>query len=142
MIILPNNSMQQIIIDSEKSYPNEACGLLWGSRCDGDVNVASVYRSENCAKDPENRFEINPQLRFDLERLAREGEMDVVGLYHSHPNGMLEPSKVDLSRAWETALTWVIVAIRSGKVIGQKAYKVEIPRGRFVETNIKIITGR
>ena len=140
MIFLPNNAMREIIIDSEGSYPNEACGLLWGKRCEGNVHVASVHRSENCAQDPQTKFEVNPQLRFDLERVAREGDMEVIGLYHSHPSGRAEPSKVDLSRAWETALIWIIVALEAGKAVDQKAYKVEIPKERFVELDIQLIT--
>ena len=140
MIFLPNNAMRQIIIDSEGSYPNESCGLLWGKRCEANLHVASVHRSENCAQDPQTKFEINPQLRFDLERAAREGDMEIIGLYHSHPNGRAEPSKVDLSRAWETALIWIIIALEAGKAVDQKAYKVEIPRERFVQLDIQVIT--
>jgi|TARA_B100000686_G_scaffold347483_1_gene436319 proteasome lid subunit RPN8/RPN11 len=142
MIFFPNNSMRQIIIDAEESCPEEACGLLWGKRCEGDVHVSSVHRSKNCAEDPRTKFEINPQLRFDLERLAREGEMDVVGLYHSHPNGPAKPSKIDLSRAWETALTWVIIGLEEGKVVEKKAYKVEKPKERFVEIDIQVVNSQ
>ena len=142
MIFLPNIAMRQIIIDAEKSYPKEACGLLWGKWCEADVHVASAHRSENRAQDPQTKFEINPQLRFDLERLAREGEMDVVGLYHSHPNGPAKPSKIDLSRAWETALTWVIIGLEEGKVVEKKAYKVEKPKERFVEIDIQVVNSQ
>ena len=114
MIFFPNIAMRQIIVAAEESCPEEACGLLWGKRCEADVYVASVYQSKNCADDPRTKFEVNPQLRFDLERLAREGEMDVVGLYHYPPNGSAKPSKIDLSRAWETALTWVIIGLEEG----------------------------
>ncbi len=131
--------MRRMITNSEGAYPNEACGLLWGKRCDADVHVVNVHQSENIAREPETQFEINPQLRFDLERLARESDMGVVGLYHSHPNGSAEPSKVDLSRAWETDLIWLIIALEDGRAVDQRAYKVKIPKERFVEIDIRVI---
>ena len=68
--------------------------------------------------------------------------MDVVGLYHSHPNGSATPSKIDLSRAWETALTWVIIGFEEGKVVEQKAYKVEKTKERFVEIDIQVVNSQ
>ena len=142
MIFFPNIAMRQIIVAAEESCPEEACGLLWGKRCEADVYVASVYQSKNCADDPRTKFEVNPQLRFDLERLAREGEMDVVGLYHSHPNGSAKPSEIDLSRAWETALIWVIIGLEEGKVVERKACKVEKPKERFVEIDLQVVNSQ
>ena len=142
MIFFPNIAMRQIIVAAEESCPEEACGLLWGKRCEADVYVASVYQSKNCADDPRTKFEVNPQLRFDLERLAREGEMDVVGLYHSHPNGSAKPSEIDLSRAWETSLIWVIIGLEEGKVVERKAYKVEKPKERFVEIDLQVVNSQ
>ena len=142
MIFFPNIAMRQIIVAAEESCPEEACGLLWGKRCEADVYVASVYQSKNCADDPRTKFEVNPQLRFDLERLAREHDMDVVGLYHSHPNGSAKPSEIDLSRAWETALIWVIIGLEEGKVVERKAYKVEKPKERFVEIDLQVVNSQ
>ena len=60
-------------------------------------------------------------------------------LSYSHPNGSAEPSKVDLSRAWETDLIWLIIALEGGRTVDQRAYKVEIPKERFVEIDIRVI---
>jgi proteasome lid subunit RPN8/RPN11 len=138
MILLHDNAMQKIVEDSESSYPNEACGLLLGKRRGANVHVASVHVSDNVSEKPRSHFEVDPQLRFDLERLARKKNVEVVAVYHSHPNGVAEPSAVDLSNAWETDLIWIIVAVESGKAASQRAYRLETPKLRFVEINIQI----
>ena len=130
--------MDQIVEHSEISYPNEACGLLLGRREGYRFYVDSVHGSSNVADTPETHFEVDPQLRFDLERLARKQGKGVIGVYHSHPTGVAKPSGVDLSMAWEIDLVWLISALKFGKVIEQKAYAVEVPQERFVEIGIQL----
>ena len=52
MILLRDNAMQKIVEDAERSYPNEACGLLLGERQGPDVHVASVHVSGNLSRTP------------------------------------------------------------------------------------------
>ena len=141
MILLRDNAMQKIVEDAERSYPNEACGLLLGERRGPDVHVASVHVSGNLSRTPRTHFEVDPQLRFDLERMAREKSLEVVAVYHSHPNGMAKPSEVDLSKAWEPGLVWIIAALKSGRVTDRRAYRLAIPKVEFAEINIQTESG-
>ena len=138
MILFPENTLKVIIRESEEAFPNEACGLLLGKRQGANVHIASVHVSRNLADTPRTRFEVDPQLRFDLERLAREKSLDVVAVYHSHPNGMARPSEVDLSKAHEPSLIWIIVALESGKVADRRAYRLDGLEMQFAEVAIQI----
>ena len=137
MILMRDNAMQKIVEDAERSYPNEACGLMLGERRGVNVHVASVHVSGNLSPTPRTHFEVDPQLRFDLERVAREKGLEVVAVYHSHPNGMVKPSEVDLSRAWEPDLVWIIAALKSGRVTDWRAYRLANPKVEFMEINIQ-----
>jgi proteasome lid subunit RPN8/RPN11 len=74
--------------------PLEACGLLAGKndRVEWALGIPNADRSPV-------RFHMDPrrQLRA-FERIESAG-LDLVGIYHSHPNGPDHPSATDISEA-------------------------------------------
>ena len=140
MIVLTNMQMSKILSHAERAYPNECCGLLVGERRAGDVFIREVHRSANMAPTPANQFEIDPQLRFDLERRVREETVDLVGVYHSHPDGDAAPSQTDIQRAWESSLVWLITAVKNGSAATTTAHLVLESVMRFKEIPMKIIS--
>ena len=140
MIVLTNMQMSKILSHAERAYPNECCGLLVGERRAGDVFIREVHRSANMAPTPENQFEIDPQLRFDLERRVREETLDLVGVYHSHPDGDAAPSQTDIQRAWESSLVWLITAVKNGSAATTTAHLVLGSVMRFKEIPMKIMS--
>ena len=140
MIVLTNMQMSKIFSHAERAYPNECCGLLVGERRAGDVFIREVHRSANMAPTPANQFEIDPQLRFDLERRVREETLDLVGVYHSHPDGDAAPSQTDIQRAWESSLVWLITAVKNGSAATTTAHLVLGSVMRFKEIPMKIIS--
>lgn len=59
-------------------------------------------------------FEIDPQALVDAHRDARCGGPQVLGYYHSHPNGLTRPSIIDEAMASGEPAIWAIIA--SGRV--------------------------
>ena len=57
-----------------------------------------------------DRFEIDPKDHIAAGKRARERGQRIIGCYHSHPNGVAEPSAQDLSRAGEKDFLWLIAA--------------------------------
>ena len=140
MIVLTKLQMSKIVSHAERAYPNECCGLLVGERRAGDVFIREVHGSANMAITPENQFEIDPQLRFDLERRARQEALDLVGVYHSHPDGEASPSQTDIQRAWESSLVWLITAVKNGSAVTTTAHLVLDSEVRFKETPMEIVS--
>ena len=140
MIVLTNMQMSKILSHAEQAYPNECCGLLVGERSAGAVFIREVHRSANMAPARANQFEIDPQLRFDLERRVREEALDLVGVYHSHPDGDAAPSQTDIQRAWESSLVWLITAVNNGSAATTRAYLVLESLVRFKEIPVKIVS--
>lgn len=88
----------------------EACGLLFG--LEGEIREATV--AANVADEPWHRFEIEPAHLFDAHRRARAGPLRLMGCWHSHPNGVGEPSARD--RAGVADMDWLWLIVAAGKV--------------------------
>ena len=84
----------------------ECCGLLLGRG--GTVNTAQP--AANVHPDPADHFEIDPAALIATHRAARAGGPQVLGYYHSHPNGRAEPSTTDRAQASGDRRIWAIVA--------------------------------
>jgi proteasome lid subunit RPN8/RPN11 len=111
VIVIGPAPLRQIMDAAEAAYPQECCGLLVGHRQpNGVVTVVRVHASANL-RPQRGRFEIDPGLWVDLSRALGKGPHQVVGLYHSHPDGPAQPSAVDLKAAWGEELVWLIAAV-------------------------------
>ena len=140
MIVLRKRQMDQVILHSEEAYPRESCGLLVGQRVGDSIQVCEVHQSDNIAMEPAHRFEVDPQLRFDLERWLRKTSLELVGVYHSHPEGDALPSVTDIARAWEPNLFWLITAVRGGSARATKCYFLFESLSKFKEARLRIIS--
>lgn len=92
------------------------------------------------ASERADRFELDPQERFDAQRQARSMGREIIGHYHSHPNGSSSPSETDRSMMYEPELAWLIVAIEAGKAGGLAAYLPSPDRGDFASLELVILT--
>jgi len=86
--------------------PLEACGLLLGH----GSRIEEAVPADNVAADPLRHFEIDPAALIAAHRAARAGGPDVVGYFHSHPNGLARPSATDGASAAHDGKIWAIVA--------------------------------
>ncbi|MBV9993225.1 MAG: M67 family metallopeptidase [Alphaproteobacteria bacterium] len=89
-----------LLAEARAAHPRECCGLLEGT----GKAVTALHPARNLADAPD-RFEIDPALQF---RLRREGR-NIVGCYHSHPDGAAEPSPRDAQAASQAGFVWLIV---------------------------------
>lgn len=89
----------------ERALPDECCGILAGR----DSNFTRVIPATNVHPMRTTHFEIDPQALVDAHRDARNGGPDVLGYYHSHPNGAAEPSAIDRSKAAGDGKVWAII---------------------------------
>tara|TARA_R110002124_G_scaffold84979_1_gene220793 strand:- start:1477 stop:1917 length:441 start_codon:yes stop_codon:yes gene_type:complete len=94
--------IQQLVLDNA---PQEICGILLGR--DGRVNSYRIAR--NVAADPVRHFEIDPATLIAAERASRDGGDPILGYYHSHPAGTVEPSRTDAESAAPDGRLWLIL---------------------------------
>jgi len=91
---------------AEAASPHEACGLLLGA----DRHVHTAIPCANVAADPARHFEIAPASLIAAHRAARAGGPQIIGYFHSHPNGLARPSATDQASAAGDGRVWAIVA--------------------------------
>ncbi len=90
-----------------RAAPQEACGLLLGN----GSRIDRIEPAGNVHPTPQTHFEIDPQVLIDAHRNARGGGPEIVGYYHSHPNGPPEPSVTDRSMAAADGRIWAIIGL-------------------------------
>lgn len=98
---------------ARKAFPREACGLLTGQWQGDDILIRRAVASRNLAPaDTRDRFEIDPALHIRLQRALRGTVETIVGLFHSHPSGSVDPSPSDMAEASYDGWIWLITAVR------------------------------
>lgn len=120
-------------------YPRECCGILAGRRFpDGSRRVVWVRRAANIVEDmADRRYEIDPRDLLRADKDAREQGLEILGYYHSHPDGTAEPSELDAQRAWPD-YSYVIVAIREGIAQEVRSWVFDEALQRFLEERVVI----
>lgn len=98
---------------ARRALPAEACGLIVGRiDSDGDGVVTALHPSENLAEGCDS-FEVDPALHISLQRKLRDGDEEIIGVYHSHPDGPAEPSAHDARAAAYGGWIWLITALQA-----------------------------
>ncbi|WP_407431194.1 M67 family metallopeptidase [Arcticibacter sp.] len=96
-----------IISSAERVYPAECCGFMWGHN--GIITIAA--EEDNVSKDDKLRsFEIGTSAFMAAEKFADASGLDLMGVFHSHPDTVAEPSDRDQESAIPNFL-YLIVAI-------------------------------
>jgi len=104
-------SLQAWIEDeARKAFPRECCGLIEGTRQDGEAHAIALHPARNLATRAD-RFEIAPDDHFAALKTARANGRDLIGCYHSHPGGKAKPSRADLAGAEEEDFLWLIASL-------------------------------
>ena len=101
-----NAVLAGLMNEAAAAHPRECCGILLGEQ----GRITAFQPSANVHLRPETHFEIDPQALIDAHRAARQGGPQVVGYYHSHPNGLARPSATDGAQAAHDGSVWAIVA--------------------------------
>ncbi len=140
MISIPQVFLKAIVDAAEQAYPRECCGLLIGRNDSAtSVIVTRIVESPNVTEGlGRDRFEIDPQIRFNVMReLDEEAATDaasrhrIIGHYHSHPGHPAQPSETDLKMAYEPDLIWLITSVIDGQATLTTAHSVDAQATQF-----------
>lgn len=100
---------------AESTFPDECCGAMIGS-IDGDAkSVTRAVPMENSYKGPQgSRYELRPEDLLEADRRARAEGLDLIGIFHSHPDCDAYFSATDLKNScpW---YSFVVLSVKNGK---------------------------
>jgi len=100
---------------AESAYPNECCGAMLGRTVDGKRLVIDAVPLENAfAGEQAERYELRGEDLLAADKAARERGLDLLGIFHSHPDCDAYFSETDLKNScpW---FSFVVLSIKSGK---------------------------
>lgn len=124
------------------AYPEEGCGFLLGTVTeDGTNRVTAVRRAVNRQSEwRTRRYQLTADDYRKADAAAREQGLDVVGIYHSHPDHPAQPSETDLEEATFPGYTYVIVFIQDGVPDTLTAWSLAPDRSEFREEAVDVMT--
>ena len=102
-IILKQSDKKILSQYSENQKPNEACGILFGK----NNQVLDIFLTENIDESPVN-FTISNEQLIEGYKIAEEKKMEVIGIFHSHPNSDAFPSSTDKKFMQSNPVVWII----------------------------------
>lgn len=121
----------------ESGYPNEACGVMLGkSGVITEIASADNQRTDSAR----NRYLIDPLVYLKIEREADRRGLDVLGIYHSHPDVAARPSQFDLDHAWPN-FSYLIVSVVKGKAVESNSWRLRDDRSAFDHEPVEISAG-
>jgi len=140
---LTQDLLNDIHAHGEAAYPEEGAGfllgyLLPGEGSDGDRRrVTAILGLENTREDAarRNRYLLTPQAYLRGEQEAARLGLEVLGVFHSHPDHPDRPSEFD--REW--AMPWfsyVITSVHSGRAVESRSWRLAEDRSSFNEESI------
>lgn len=115
MIKIEENAWRVMVEHARAAYPNECCGAMLGSIDGDEKRVRVAVPLENAFAGAQNaRYELRPEDLLEADRKAREQGMDLVGIFHSHPDCNAYFSETDLKNScpW---YSFVVLSIKNGE---------------------------
>jgi len=134
---LTSDQLQQISTHAERTYPEECCGLLigqidrttpsapktvlevwqvpnaWNSEIAEELAAALANTDQQLRFAKTDRYWIDPRDMLTAQRYARDRQLNIIGIYHSHPDHPAVPSECDRRLAW-TQYSYLIVSVQQG----------------------------
>ena len=121
IIVLTQEEKDRLITYAIEQQPNESCAMLLGEKIDDTWNIKEVFLTENIDKSQTN-FTISPEELLKGYQLAEKMHLELVGVFHSHPNSDTTPSDTDKKFMRNNPVPWIIF---SGVNNDLKAYLLD-----------------
>lgn len=134
-IEISKNLIEKINSHLEAAYPEEGAGFLLGV----NNQVKEVLMLGNAREDEarHNRFLITAEDYLKAELKADELELNLIGVFHSHPDCPNIPSEYD--REWaQPYFSYVITRVDNGEAVDHRSWRLVEDRTKYEEEEIII----
>lgn len=159
MLELRDEHLQTISLRAERAYPYECCGLLLGRTNGEGKHLIEVWETQNVWDEDsvqtfqfdsdegnseeresftsERRYTIAPEAMLAAQRYARDAQLEIIGIYHSHPENPALPSECDRLWAWPQ-YSYIIASVIGGKMVDIQSWLLDDER-QFQSEEILLI---
>ncbi|ACK66905.1 Mov34/MPN/PAD-1 family protein [Rippkaea orientalis PCC 8801] len=155
MILMTFPHLNQMCNHALATYPEECCGLLLGTINNTEKLIVEVRATPNSwsleneesfptispsipkVLSKQTRFAIAPQIILQVQKEARDRALQIIGVYHSHPDYLAIPSEFDRAIAWSD-YSYIIISVQSDQTTDLKSWQLDDNR-QFQAENIQIL---
>ncbi len=120
-LVLTKAQRQILSIEAIDKKPNESCALLFGKKDNDKILINEIFIAENIEKSPVN-FTISNEQLIQGYKMAEDKGLEVIGIFHSHPDSDPYPSATDKKFMEINPVAWVIFSVMTREF---KAYMLE-----------------
>jgi len=124
MLVIEQTPLNEMLQDALQTFPDECCGFFFGKETDERrIILKSLVVNNSKEGDKRRRFEISPKDYLNAERFADENELQLLGVYHSHPNHPAIPSEHDRVAA-QPYFSYVIISVKENETADIRSWQL------------------
>ena len=131
-IVILQNHIELLTNHAKKNTPNESCAILFGKIENENYIVKDVFLTKNIENSPVNFTVSNDEL-ISAYGEAEKRKLEVIGIFHSHPDSIAYPSFTDAKYMEINPVPWVIFSNKN------KEFKSYIFESEIIPIPLKII---
>jgi len=124
--------LEEIVERARHDYPYETCGMIGGR----DNTAHIVMALPNASPTPRVHFEIERQSMVDAVMRFHKKGLEVVAIYHSHPDAPAAPSELDIAQATWPDAVYLIVGLENPQEPDTCAWLIQNGRVQPVELEV------
>ncbi len=119
MLKIPQAIYDNIIAHAREGFPLEVCGILGGR----EGTASAIYRMTNTDQSNEH-FMMDPREQFAVVKELRARGVEMLAIYHSHPETPARPSEEDIRLALTPAISYLIVSLADQGAPVLRSFKI------------------
>jgi len=128
---IPTEIFEEMLEQARTEAPIECCGILAGS---GD-RVEKLYKMTN-AENRHDHYMMAPEQQFAAVKDIRSNALEMLAIYHSHPETPARPSAEDIELALTPNVVYVILSLQGNNIPVAKGFQIEDGTVNEVAVNI------
>jgi proteasome lid subunit RPN8/RPN11 len=130
-LLLLQNHIDLLTNHAKKNIPNESCAILFGKIENENFDVKDVFLTKNTENSSVN-FTISNEELLAAYNEAKKRKLEVIGIFHSHPDSMAYPSLTDKKYMEINPVPWVIFSNKN------KEFKAYIFESEIMPVSLEI----
>ena len=132
MLTMKKADYEKILSYAKENLPEEACGLIAGTK-DGDKKtIEKVYLLEN-VDHTNQHFSMNPKDQLMAVKDMRANGLVPLGNWHSHPESPSRPSEEDKRLAFDPTVNYLILSLMDMDQPVLKAFDIDREKNVTIE---------
>jgi proteasome lid subunit RPN8/RPN11 len=135
MLILNPDIKKQMNDEAFRCYPDECCGFFYGTENEAGRIVSDISTVSNTDEGNRKvRFSISPKEYMLAERKAEELNLQLLGVFHSHPDHPAIASETDRQSAMPF-FSYIIISVSMNAIMDIRSWRLNEDR-KFEEEEI------